>query len=151
VTKLSKHFSSEEFSCPCGKCEAKRISPILIEKLQILRGWVGEPIFISKGGGMRCKKYNDRICGYNKSPHLSGKAADISCKNTDIYKLATMAKLIGFKRIGLYPASHFIHVDIIKPSPSTCWMRDITGAYKYFKPPKTLKNAIEFCKKLPYG
>lgn len=147
--RLSKNFTSSEFACPC--CKKSSVSPILITKLQKLRDWVGEPILISKGGGVRCKKYNDKIGGYVLSPHLDGNAADIHCKNTDIYKLALMANLLKFPRIGISPASHYIHVDVVKPHPSKYWMYDKTGFIKYFKPPQTIENVIDFCKMLPYG
>ena len=142
VVQLSKDFASNEFTCPC--CKKSSVSPILITLLQKLRDWVGEPIHISKGGGVRCKKYVE-------SPHISGEAADISCKQTDIYKLALMANLLKFPRIGISPHSHYIHVDVVKPHPSKYWVYDRTGFIKYFKPPKTIDNAIDFCKMLPYG
>jgi len=147
--KLSKDFNSKEFQCPC--CKKDDVSPVLITLLQKLRDWVGEPIYISSGGGVRCKKYNDKIRGYDLSPHLDGNAADIHCENTDIYKLALMANLLKFKRIGIAPANHYIHVDVVDPHPSKYWIYDKTGFIKYFKGSKTIDDVIEFCKMLPYG
>lgn len=144
--RLSEDFTSKEFNCPC--CGKNSVSPTLINLLQRLREWVGEPIYISKGGGVRCEKYNKKIGGYEKSPHLTGEAADIHCKNTDIYKLALMANLLKFPRIGIAPFSHYIHVDVVKPHPSKYWVYDKTGFIKYFKSPKTIDNAIDFAKML---
>ena len=143
-TRLSKDFTSAEFYCPC--CKKEGVSPILITLLQKLRDWVGEPIFISKGGGVRCEKYNKKIGGFDTSAHLTGEAADIHCKNTDIYKLALMANLLKFQRIGIDPFSNYIHVDVVKPHPSKYWVYDKTGFIKYFKPPKTIDDAIYFAK-----
>lgn len=140
MTKLSKNFNSSEFECPCGKCKAKRISSTLISKLQLLRDRVGEPIYISSG--IRCPTYNKKIGGHSKSPHLLGKAADIYCKNIDIYRLASKADLI-FSRIGLYPDNHFIHVDILPASPSKFWVRH-KGIYKYFRPPHNHYNDVYY-------
>ena len=146
--RLSKDFTSSEFSCPC--CKKNSVSLVLVNLLQKLRDWTGEAIYISKGGGVRCKKYNDKIGGYSLSPHLDGNAADIDCKDTDIYKLALIANLLKFPRIGIAPFNHYIHVDVVKPHPSKYWVYDKTGFIKYFKPPKTIDNAIDFCKMLTH-
>ena len=135
----ARNFKYIEFACPdCGK--DRPIHPNLIYLLQNLRDLIKEPIYISIGGGIRCKKYNKKIRGYIDSPHLQGKAVDIHAKRTDIIYLAKQAKEVGFNRVGLYPFSHFIHVDVIKPYPSASWIRDIQGRYKYFK---TLEEALK--------
>ena len=68
-------------------------------------------------------------------------AVDIHAKNMDIITLARAAKDVGFTRVGLYPFSHFIHIDIIRPYPSKSWIRDIQGRYVYFK---SLEGAITY-------
>ena len=139
---ITKNFKYSEFACPC--CGKDRpINPSLIFLLQSLRDKIDRPIYISKGGGIRCKKYNQKIKGYVNSPHLKGKAVDIHAKNMDIVSLAKQAKDIGFSRIGLYPFSHFIHVDIIRPYPSASWVRDVQGRYIYFR---SLDGAIIYIK-----
>ena len=67
-------------------------------------------------------------------------AVDIRAKNMDIITLAKEASEIGFSSVGLYPYSHFIHVDILKPRPSKAWLRNSNGIYCYFT---TLEDAIE--------
>ena len=135
---FSKNFKYSEIACPhCGK--DRPIEPQLTYLLQALRDKINEPIYITIGGGIRCKKYNKRIGGYLDSPHLYGKAVDIYSKAIGIIGLAKKAKKIGFLRIGLYPFSHFIHVDVVEPYPSESWVRDVNGKYKYFK---TLEEAI---------
>ena len=130
MSKVSKNFDSWEFSCGCG-CGYEDINPKLVDKLQMLRDLVGKPIVVTSG--CRCKAYNKHIGGVYNSPHLLGLAADIYCKGIDIRELAGRADLI-FSRIGLYPDNHFIHVDIVPPSPSKFWVRH-NGKYKYFRPP----------------
>lgn len=128
---FAKNFKYKEMECPCcGKIHP--IDPHLSFLLQSLREKINRPIYISRGGGIRCKKYNRKIGGYRYSPHLEGRAVDIHAKNMDIVSLAKQAKDIGFNRIGLYPFSHFIHVDIIRPYPSASWVRDVQGRYVYF-------------------
>lgn len=135
---FAKNFLYAEVACRCcGKI--KPLDPRLIFLLQSLREKINKPIYISKGGGLRCRKFNKRIGGYKYSPHLSGQAVDISAKNMDIITLAKEARDIGFSRIGLYPYSHFIHVDVLKSRPSKAWIRDNNGVYWYFT---TLEDAI---------
>lgn len=138
---ITKNFKYSEFACPdCGK--DRPLDPKLIYLLQSLRDRIGKPIYISKGGGLRCKAYNKRIGGYKYSPHLKGKAADIHAKNIGIIDLAIIAKEIGFSRIGLYPFNYFIHVDTVNPyRGSASWVRDKKGKYHYFK---TLEQAGYF-------
>ena len=138
---ISKNFKYSEFACPC--CGKDRpLDPKLIYLLQNLRDKLGKSIYISIGGGLRCKPYNKRIGGYPNSPHTLGKAVDISVKDMGIIDLAIVAKEIGFSRIGLYPYSHFIHVDTVNPyRGSASWVRDINGNYHYWK---TLEKAGRF-------
>lgn len=138
---IAKNFKRAEFRCPCG-CDSDRpLDSKLIYLLQSLREKIARPIYITKGGGLRCKKYNNKIGGYRNSPHLKGMAADIHAKNMSLIQLAKEAKDIGFSRIGLYPHSHFIHIDTYSARPSASWVRDINGNYSYFS---TLEEAIEF-------
>ena len=137
---FAKNFKYSEIMCPCGCERIKPIDPRLSFLLQSLREKINRPIYISHGGGLRCKKYNHRIGGYKNSSHLFGMAVDIHAKNMNLIQLAREAKDIGFTRIGLYPHSHFIHIDILKPRPSKAWIRDINGIYYYFN---TLEDAIK--------
>jgi len=142
---FAKDFRFSEIMCSCGCGKISPIDPRLSYLLQSLRNKVDRPIYISRGGGLRCKIYNERIGGYKYSPHLRGQAVDIHAKNMDIIDLAMAAKDIGFSRIGLYPYSHFIHVDTVNPyRGSASWVRDKNGNYHYFK---TLEEAIEFISK----
>ncbi len=137
---MSRNFLYSEITCPC--CGKDRpLDPKLIYLLQSLRDKIGRKIFISKGGGLRCKAYNRRIGGYLYSPHLKGKAVDIHAKNMGIIDLAIAAKEIGFPRIGLYPYNYFIHVDTVNPyRGNASWVRFLAGNYVYFK---TLEEAIK--------
>ena len=136
---FAKNFKYSEIACGCGCGKIKPIDPRLSFLLQSLREKINRPIYISRGGGLRCTEYNNKIGGYEYSPHLTGKAADISAKNMGIIALAKEARNIGFSRIGLYPYSHFIHVDILLPRPSRAWIRDNNGVYWFFT---TLEDAI---------
>lgn len=149
---FAKNFKYAEIMCPCGCGKVRPIDPKLTYLLQLLRDKINKPIYINKGGGLRCKGYNKKIGGYKHSPHvpyyitidkkrrlIGCRATDIHAKNMDIITLAKHAKEVGFTRIGLYPYNHFIHVDVLKPRPSRAWLRDGDGIYYYFT---TLEDAI---------
>ena len=139
---FAKNFLYSEIMCPCGCEKIKPIDSRLTYLLQSLRNKLGEPIYISKGGGLRCKAYNRYIGGYIYSPHLDGRAVDIHIKGYDILDLAIIAKSVGFSRIGLYPYTHFIHVDTVNPyRGNASWVRDKNHNYHYFK---TLEQAGRF-------
>ena len=140
---ITKNFKRAEFACP--DCDKDRpLDSKLIYLLQSLREKIKKPIYISSG--LRCKKYNRKIGGYIRSPHMSGKAVDIKVKNMHIVDLALEAKEIGFSRIGIYKS--FIHVDVVRPYRSASWVRDKNGNYHYFK---TLEQAIFFVESIADG
>ena len=136
---FAKDFKYKEIECPC--CEKIRpIDPKLIYLLQSLRDKIDRPIFISRGGGIRCKKYNKRIRGYYNSAHLLGRAVDISAKNMGIIQLAKEARKIGFSRIGIYPENYFIHIDTVRLYRSASWVKFKNKDIIYYK---TLELALE--------
>ena len=138
---VAKNFKRKEFRCPCGCGKDRPIDSRLLYLLQSLRNKIDLPIYISRGGGLRCKSYNKRIGGYIYSAHCLGRAVDIHVKNMDITVLAMLSKDMGFTRIGLYPYNHFVHIDTVRPYRNASWVRDINGKYIYFK---TLEEAIMF-------
>ena len=134
---VSKHFKYKEFACPCCN-KTKPIDPRFIYLLQNLRDKLNIPIYVTSG--LRCLNYNKKIGGYYNSAHIFGKGADIRILGMSIIKLAKEAKEIGFSRIGLYPYSNFVHVDVMRPVPSEAWARGSSGRYYYYK---KLEEAIE--------
>ena len=64
---LSRDFSRYEIQCSCG-CDAKWISPELIEKLQHVRDIIGKPMTITSG--VRCEAFNASINGSLVSSHM---------------------------------------------------------------------------------
>jgi len=132
--KSTRNFKLSEFECPC--CGENKIAGALVAKLQSLRDIINMPITVTSG--YRCPLYNSKVNGYSNSPHMKGKAADIVA-NIPMWFFAKMAKEVGFTRIGLYPRNGFIHVDLMKPSPSASWIRR-DGEYTYYR---TLEEAIK--------
>lgn len=118
--KLSKNFSSNEFSCKCSKpnCKEQRISIEMVNRLQVLRDTCG-PITINEG--FRCEEYQQQLLNTpgieaaKKSQHVLGMAADIKLGasllmlSSDFVKLKETAETL-FKAIGT--GKKFLHLDM---------------------------------------
>ena len=103
---LSKNFSKDEFKCNCGSCMGTYIEcKPLVDGLQRLRNKIGLPITVNSG--TRCTLHNLSIGGSDTSSHLTGKAADISCRDM---KVLLGAALRIFRRVGI--SGSYIHVDV---------------------------------------
>lgn len=79
-----------------------------LDMLDDARGFAGIPFKVNSG--WRCEARNKAVGGKSKSAHLSGFAADISCKDSRSRALIINALgWIGFNRMGI--AENFLHVD----------------------------------------
>lgn len=121
---LSDHFSVFEFACrdSCGACE---VDPDLLVALEELRARVGVPIQITSG--CRCSRHNSEIGGARHSYHLTildrcpCQAADIAIENYTSEEVAHEARWVArFSEggIGVYPGTHYAHVDIRTSGPA---------------------------------
>lgn len=113
-TALSTNFKVREFAARqldnWTPVQYSRISPELIEQLQRLRERVGAPVKVSSG--YRYPALNNDVEGANRSQHMAGRAADISCNALTPLELARVAlETIGFD-IGVGLGRTFIHIDV---------------------------------------
>jgi len=106
--KLTKDFNLKEFQCPC--CGSVKIDSELIKRLQILRDRISKPIIVTSG--YRCLSHNKEVGGVNTSYHTQGLAVDITADGMELYKLLIEARIVGFKGIGIYTFSNFLHLDL---------------------------------------
>lgn len=105
--KISEHFKLSEFESSDTK-EVK-IDSGLVEKLELLRKRIGQPLIINSG--YRTPEHNKAIGGADNSLHMTGKAADIKkVPGLGIDEMAILAGNIGFDGIGKYKWG--IHVDV---------------------------------------
>jgi zinc D-Ala-D-Ala carboxypeptidase len=90
-----------------------KLSPLLLERLEVLRRLVGVPLIIRSG--YRCPEHNAAIGGARQSQHLYGRAADLDAG------IATFgqARSAGFTGIGTF-GRWATHVDV-RPGPLTTW------------------------------
>jgi uncharacterized protein YcbK (DUF882 family) len=118
MTKLSEHFSEEEFMCHCG-CGEKHINPKLIKLLERIRASFGKPIKIVSGH--RCKEYNVKVGGAEHSQHVLGNAADIQVQGipaVEVQEYLMKHYNLDCKGLGRYRS--FTHVDV-RPGDIARW------------------------------
>ena len=116
MTKLTDHFSKEEFDCQCGCGNGDIvISENLVFELECVRIHYGKPMRINSG--IRCLSHNRKIGSRDTSSHIKGLAVDIGCKNMG-HRLELVKHLLRdgeFTRIGFH--KEFIHVDVDYDKP----------------------------------
>lgn len=106
INGRQSNFKVKEFACNDGT-DAILIDSELVEKLQIIREYFGKPVYINSA--YRTKDYNKKVGGASNSQHLYGKAADIRIPGIAPNTIATFAKQIGFRGVGIY--NWGCHVD----------------------------------------
>ena len=116
MTKLTEHFTKEEFDCQCGCGNGDIvISENLVFELECVRIHYGKPMRITSG--IRCLSHNRKIGSRDTSSHIKGLAADISCKDMGA-RLELVKHLLRdgeFTRVGIN--KDFIHVDVDTDKP----------------------------------
>jgi peptidoglycan hydrolase-like protein with peptidoglycan-binding domain len=124
VWSMVKHFTRDEFRCPCGKCGGFPVEPEdeLVLIAEEMREAFGSAVIIvppdghSGGSGVRCQSYNDSLSGSAKnSRHLLGKAFDFSAPGESavtIENYLTKLKNSGKIRYWYKICSGSYHLDI---------------------------------------
>lgn len=117
IYPLTAHFSTKEMECHCSypECKEQRISKDLVEKAELIRIEVGQPLVVTSA--FRCSAYQAHLRATRvntvvakKSTHELGDALDIVPKDRkDVrgYFFKICAKY--FDSIGL--SDKFLHVD----------------------------------------
>jgi hypothetical protein len=106
--KLSPHFSSAEFACPC--CGLDAVAPALVAALEELRAKLGgQPIRVTSG--FRCASHNAAVGGARSSQHLAGRAADVAVTGLTGVEIYDAARLVpAFRGFGV--AGGYCHLDV---------------------------------------
>ncbi len=116
--KLSEHFNSKEFACPCcGKDDIKQVFVNMLEEARVKANRA-----FNINSGVRCIKHNAEVGGVDSSAHVNGFACDIKVTSSaDRYAIHRALIDVGFTRFGL--AKTFIHVDCAPDKPhKTEWI-----------------------------
>ncbi|MDR0807765.1 MAG: DUF882 domain-containing protein [Gemmobacter sp.] len=108
------NFSPAEIACRgTGKL---RVNADALDRLQALRTALGKPLIVTSG--YRSPEHNRRVGGTTASKHMEGAAFDISMANHDPATFIAAAQRVGFRGIGTYPRSNFVHIDT---GPARVW------------------------------
>ena len=101
------NFSPAEIACRgTGKI---LVNADALDRLQELRVMLGKPLIVNSA--YRSPEHNRTVGGARASKHLEGTAFDISMANHDPVAFIAAARKAGFKGIGTYPRSNFVHID----------------------------------------
>jgi hypothetical protein len=117
MTKLTEHFTKEEFDCQCGCGNGDIIiDQRLVNELECVRVHYNKPMRITSG--IRCLSHNRKIGSRDTSSHIKGVAVDIHCTNmkTRLELMKHLLRDAEFTRVGLH--KEFIHVDIDEDKPN---------------------------------
>ena len=121
------NFSPAEIACRgTGKL---LVNDDALDRLQELRVTLGKPLIVNSA--YRSPEHNKTVGGAKASKHLEGTAFDISMANHDPAAFIAAARKAGFKGIGTYPRSNFIHIDT---GPARSWGESFPARASSFAP-----------------
>ena len=121
------NFSPAEIACRgTGKL---LVNEDALNRLQELRVTLGKPLIVNSA--YRSPEHNTKVGGAKASKHLYGSAFDISMANHDPAPFIAAARKAGFKGIGTYPRSNFIHIDT---GPARSWGKSFPARASSFAP-----------------
>lgn len=104
----SRFFTDKELACRCGCGKgAADMDQSFLNRLDMLRQSFGGPLTLTSA--FRCNNWNMKVGGEPKSYHLTGRAVDIACAESDKrWRLVHFATALGLSA-GIDGA--FVHVD----------------------------------------
>ncbi len=121
------NFSPAEIACRgTGKL---LLNEDALDKLQELRVTLGKPLIVTSA--YRSPEHNRKVGGAKGSKHLEGSAFDISMANHNPASFIAAARKAGFKGIGTYPRSNFVHIDT---GPARSWGESFPARASSFAP-----------------
>lgn len=108
------NFSPREIACK--GTNGLIVDEVAMDRLQTLRNALAAPIILTSA--YRSPEHNRRVGGAKNSYHMRGQAFDVRMENHDPEKFVVLARAAGFRGIGYYPRSGFIHIDT---GPERTW------------------------------
>lgn len=111
--KEVKHFTREEFRCPCPRCGGFPAEPQekLVRAADRVRDYFGKPMYVTSG--VRCQAHNDELSGsVPNSRHISGKAVDFGVEGFSASMVLTYVQKLPEIRYAYAIDSHHVHMDI---------------------------------------
>jgi len=108
---LSPNFKVKDVSASDGAPYA-RISPTLVNLLEVLTRLAEAPVFINSGYRHPALNANPAVGGARHSQHIAGRAADIASTLKTPGELAELALAVTDCTIGVGLGGTFLHVDL---------------------------------------
>lgn len=127
-SKLSEHFTIQEFRCKCGGTHDIKIDSDLVKKLEQLRTVLNAKSIVITSGH-RCSAHDKKVGGTGYGQHVNGCAADIICydsnnKPISSKQVSCSAQDIAFGGIANIDSTYTAtHVDV---RTSNRWYGDET-------------------------
>ena len=109
----SKHFTRQEFACPCSDCAPfPEVRPDLLQTLDDAREEFDCPIYVTSG--FRCSSWNKKIGGHPRSMHLLNPviAVDIAVRNYSPEDVFDYLDTRHRNALGLGLYNSHVHVDV---------------------------------------
>jgi len=103
------HFSRNEAACKCG-CGFNAQDWELLEVLEDTRRFFGKKVFVNSW--CRCKKYNEKIKGFENSYHIKALAADIWLDWVPSDLVADYFERSYSDKYGIGRYNSFTHIDV---------------------------------------
>lgn len=133
TSKITDHFSVNEFRCKCGGNHDTKIDSDLANKLEQLRTALNCSKIIVNSG-YRCSAHDKNVGGSGSGQHVNGTAADIVCYDKNGGKISSKivscaAQDLGFGGIANIDKTYTAtHVDV---RTANKWYGDetVTTAY----------------------
>ena len=105
-TAIERDFK-EQFNPPCHVHE--NLKNLIDNVLQPLRTRFNDYMYITSG--YRCKRVNDAVGGVANSDHLTGRAADVTCKDLEAIWILAIEMQLPYKQMIWYKEKNIIHLS----------------------------------------
>lgn len=122
-----------------------------MDMLQALRDRLGKPLIVNSA--FRTQTYNAQIGGAANGYHPKAMAFDISMANHDPSEFEAAAVAAGFRGVGHYPASNFMHIDtrpgaqVVRfkgTGKNNAWFPENAGTFTASEPrPETIVEQVK--------
>lgn len=110
-TKNFNPVSDPKLLCTCGhvECDKRSVSQSALDKIQLIRDDIGQPMTITSGG--RCPNHTNEIKKANPGDHQLCQAVDVKCDNEEFEtKLKVLAGRHGATRVAGGAYCGFVHI-----------------------------------------
>jgi len=120
-TKNFHPKSDKKLKCTCGKilCDKRSVSQFVLNKIQLIRDDLNQPLFISSGG--RCQYHPNELHRKTPADHQKCQAVDIAITGGIMRsEIVELGFKHGFNAIGV--AKSFVHLGYREDCQPVMWV-----------------------------